>query len=142
VQAAPVVRAIIAGWSMNTYIEPAALNGQLYCDGGGTFYDIGLFVACMDPQLTNLINIHLDEPEGHSYHIPPRPNLLRIVLDTHNYTFPEERRRMCLLTDLLYAHYRLRGERAARQDRRTDGSAPIRPDFRRDGSVADTGEAL
>ncbi len=105
---APVVKAILAGWSMNTYIQPAALNGQLYRDGGGTFYDIGLFVACLDSELTNLINIHLDEPEGHSYNLPPRPNLLRILFDTHNYYFPEERRRMYYLTNLLYEHFRLR----------------------------------
>jgi hypothetical protein len=102
---APVVKSILAGWSMNTYIQPTALNGQLYRDGGGTFYDIGLFVACLDKELTNLINIHLDEPEDHSYHLPARPDLLRILFDTHNYYFPEERRRMYYLTNLLYEHF-------------------------------------
>jgi hypothetical protein len=105
---APVVRALIAGWSMNTYIHPTALNGQEYRDGGGTFYDPALFVICMDEAPVNLLNIHLDEPEGHSYHLPERPNLLRILFDTHNYVFPEERRRMRLLTDLLFEHFRLR----------------------------------
>jgi predicted acylesterase/phospholipase RssA len=105
---APIIKAVVAGWSMCTYIEPVTLNGVTYQDGGGVFYDIGLFVACMDPKLKNMINIHLDEAEDHSYHIPPRPNLVRIVFDTHNYTFPEERRRMFYLTNLLYEHYRLR----------------------------------
>ena len=104
----PVVRALVAGWSMNTYIHPTALNGQEYRDGGGTFYDPALFVACMDESPVNLLNIHLDEPEGHSYDLPERPNLLRLLFDTHNYVFPEERRRMRMLTDLLFEHLRLR----------------------------------
>ena len=104
VEPAPVVRALIAGWSMNTYIQPTQIGDQSYTDGGGTFYDPGLFIACFDPQLTNLLNIHLDEPEGHSYNLPPRPNLLRILFDTHNYVFPEERRRMRALCDLLYQY--------------------------------------
>jgi hypothetical protein len=109
VKSAPVVRSLIAGWSMNTYIQPTQIGDQSYTDGGGTFYDPGLFIACLDPQLTNLLNIHLDEPEGHSYNLPPRPNLMKILLDTHNYVFPEERRRMRLLCDLLY-HYQSRRE--------------------------------
>jgi hypothetical protein len=104
----PVIRALVAGWSMNTYIQPTALNGQEYRDGGGTFYDPALFVACLDEHPVNLLNIHLDEPEGHSYDLPERPNLLRLLFDTHNYIFPEERRRMRLLTDLLFEHLRLR----------------------------------
>ena len=60
------------------------------------------------PKLTNLLNIHLDEPEGHSYNLPPRMNLVRILFDTHNLTFPEERRRMRAITNLLYEHFRLR----------------------------------
>lgn len=103
----PVVRALVAGWSMNTYIHPTVLNGQEYRDGGGTFYDPALFVACMDEAPVNLLNIHLDEPEGHSYHLPDRPNLLRLLFDTHNYVFPEERRRMRQLTDLLFEYLRL-----------------------------------
>jgi hypothetical protein len=110
---APVVRAIVAGWSMNTYILPTDLNSQQYTDGGGTFYDPGLLVACLDPELTNLLNIHLDEPEGHSYHLPPRMNLVRILFDTHNLTFPEERRRMRAITNLLYEHFRLRAQAEA-----------------------------
>jgi hypothetical protein len=119
----PIVDALIAGWSMNTYVQPAELNGQQYRDGGGTFYDPALFVACMDDRLVNLLNIHLDEPEGHSYNLPPRPNLLRLLFDTHNYVFPEERRRMRLLTDLLFEHERIR-----RHHQAAYGEAP--PDFR------------
>ena len=108
VLSAPVIRSIIAGWSMNTYVEPTRIGDQLYTDAGGTFYDIGIFPVCLDPELRSLINIHLDEPEGHSYNLPPKPDLLRILFDTHNYTFPEERRRMYYLTNLLYRHYQLR----------------------------------
>jgi len=121
----PIADAMIAGWSMNTYVQPAELNGQQYRDGGGTFYDPALFVACMDDHLVNLLNIHLDEPEGHSYNLPPRPHLLRLLFDTHNYVFPEERRRMRLLTDLLFEHERLRRHHPA-----ASGEAP--PDFRQE----------
>jgi len=136
VQPAPVVKAILAGWSMNTYIQPTALNGQLYRDGGGTFYDIGLFVACLDAELTNLINIHLDEPEGHSYHLPPRPDLLRILFDTHNYYFPEERRRMYYLTNLLYEHFRLRAAYSAYASANSPSAIPLPSDFRQNWQVA------
>jgi hypothetical protein len=120
---------------MNTYIEPTALNNELYRDGGGTFYDVGLFAACLDEQLTNLINIHLDEPEGHSYNLPPRPDLLRILFDTHNYCFPEERRRMYYLTNLLYEHFHLRAVYAARIVD-LPSAAPLPPDFRQNWQVA------
>ena len=140
VQSAPISKAILAGWSMNTYIQPTELNNQFYRDGGGAFYDIGLFAACLDEHLTNMINIHLDEPEGNSYHLPPRPKLLKILFDTHNYTFPEERRRMFMLTNLLYEHYQLR-------DRYTDWirlndphnsvAQKLPPDFRHNWQVED-----
>jgi hypothetical protein len=119
---APIVRAILAGWSMNTYVSPTRLGDEEYRDGGGSFYDPGLFAACLDGQLISLLNIHLDEPEGHSYRLPPRPNLIRIVFDTHNYTFPEERRRMRALTRMLFAHYQLRAQAAS--------AIPLPPDFR------------
>jgi hypothetical protein len=128
-----VVRAILAGWSMNTYIVPTVLGDQTYQDGGGTFYDPGLFAACLDSELTNLLNIHLDEPEGHSYDLPPRPNVVRIVFEIHNYVFPEERRRMRSLVDLLYEHYRLRARYAALLHDAPEGLAaahPLPPDFR------------
>jgi hypothetical protein len=141
VQPAPIVRAMIAGWSMNTYITPTALGDQVYRDGGGTFYDPAVLVACLDPQLVNLLNIHLDEPDGHSYNLPPRPNLLRLLFDTHNYIFPEERRRMHLLADLLYSHYQLRGRYAALLNRLPpEGVAahpPLPPDFRREWTIED-----
>jgi len=138
VLSAPIVPAIIAGWSMNTYINPAHLNDQVYCDGGGTFYDVGLFISCMDQQLTNLLNIHLDEPEGHSYNIPPRPNLIRILLDTHNYYFPEERRRMWFLVNLLYEYYQLRNryrELLSIAHLEIKTNYPIPPDFRREWEI-------
>lgn len=125
----PVVRALIAGWSMNTYIEPTRLNGQDYRDGGGTFYDPALFIICMDDEPVNLLNIHLDEPEGHSYNLPERPNLLRVVFDTHNYVFPEERRRMRFLTDLLFEHLRLR------ESWRVATGEPL-PDFRQEWTLS------
>jgi hypothetical protein len=124
---APIVRAMIAGWSMNTYVAPTVIGDQAYADGGGSFYDPGLFVACLDRELINLLDIHLDEPEGHSYGLPPRPNLVRIVFDTHNLTFPEERHRMRLLTRLLFDHYRLRAACAA--------FGPVPPDFRQQWEV-------
>jgi hypothetical protein len=130
---APIVRAMLAGWSMNTYIIPTKLAEQSYTDGGGTFYDVGLFTACLDKELTNLLNIHLDEPEGHSYNLPLRPNLLRILFDTHNYVFPEERRRMRLLTDLLYQHFQLRARYSALLSKLPAEFCiqyPLPPDFR------------
>lgn len=105
VKPARVIQAILAGWSMNTYIQPTQIGDQSYTDGAGAFYDPGLFVACFDPHLTNLLNVHLDEPEGHSYNLPPKPDLMKIIFDTHNYVFPEERRRMRAICDLLYEYY-------------------------------------
>ena len=132
---APIVRAMLAGWSMNTYIIPTRLGDQVYRDGGGTFYDPGLFPACMDAELANLLNVHLDEPDGHSYNLPPRPDVVRIVFDTHNYVFPEERRRMRVLTGLLYEHYRLRARYSLLLSRLPTDIAAQRPlpaDFRRE----------
>jgi hypothetical protein len=59
---------------------------------------------------------------------------VRIVFDMHNYYFPEERRRMRTLTNLLYEHYNVRAQYAAllsqlRQDVEAELSLP--PDFRR-----------
>lgn len=138
VRPAPVVRAMIAGWSMNTYIVPTRLGDQDYRDGGGTFYDPGLFAACLDESLINLLNIHLDEPEGHSYNLPPRPNLLKLLFETHNYNFPEERRRMRALTRRLFEHYRLRARHAAALRDAPPAPAtahPLPPDFRQDWNV-------
>jgi hypothetical protein len=132
VLSAPVIKAVIAGWTMNTYIEPAELNGHLYRDGGGTFYDPSMLVACLDPEITNLIAIHLNHPENNTYGLPPKPDVPRIILDTHNYTFPEEHRRMRVLSTLLYNHFRLR--RYA-----TDHQIEVEPDFRREWKREDTG---
>lgn len=132
VLAAPVIKAVIAGWTMNTYIEPAELNGHVYRDGGGTFYDPSLLVACLDPQITNLIAIHLNHPEGGTFNLPHHPDIVRIILDTHNYTFPEEHRRMRVLATLFYDHFRLRSY--AHQN-----GIDVGPDFRREWKLGDTG---
>jgi len=129
---APIIRAVAAGWSMNTYIEPANLNGQRYRDGGGTFYDPSMLVACLDPELVNLITVHLDHPEGHSENLPELPDITRIILDTHNYTFPEEQRRMRMLAELFYSHFRLRLYAQ-------ENGIPVEPDFRREWKLQDTG---
>jgi predicted acylesterase/phospholipase RssA len=132
VMEAPIIRAVAAGWSMNTYIEPANLNGQRYRDGGGAFYDPSMLVACLDPELVNLITVHLDHPEGHSENLPEIPDITRIILDTHNYTFPEEQRRMRMQAELFYSHFRLR---AYAQEH----GIPVEPDFRREWKLQDTG---
>lgn len=129
---APVLKALIAGWTMNTYIEPAHLNGEVYRDGGGTFYDPSLLVACLDPELTDLIVIHLNHPEGNSFNLPDRPGLVRLILDLHNYNFPEEHRRMRVLSTLLYDHYRLRKYAE-------ENGIAVEPDFRRQWRRRDTG---
>ncbi|MFA5064454.1 MAG: hypothetical protein WC566_03210 [Dehalococcoidia bacterium] len=129
---APIIRAIAAGWSMNTYIEPADLNGQMYRDGGGTFYDPSMLVACLDPELVNLITVHLDHPESHSENLPEYPDISRIMLDTHNYTFPEQQRRMRMLSTLFYDHFRLRLYAQ-------ENAIPVEPDFRRQWKLQDTG---
>ena len=132
VLAAPIIKAVIAGWTMNTYMEPAELNGQVYRDGGGTFYDPSMLVACLDPQITNLIAIHLNHPEKHTFDLPHRPDIARIILDTHNYTFPEEHRRMRVLSTLLYDHFRLRLFAQ-------ENGVPVEPDFRRNWKLQNTG---
>lgn len=124
VKSAPVIKAILAGWSMNTYITPTRLNGQEYTDGGGSFYDQALMIACFDPELTNLLNIHLDEPDGHSYNLPEHFDMIKTVFETHNLCFPEERRRMRKTSNLLYEHFKLREQ--ARQ-----AGIAVPPDFRR-----------
>ncbi len=132
VQPAPIIKAVVAGWSMNTYIEPADLNGQRYRDGGGTFYDPSMLVACLDTAITNLIAIHLNHPEGGTFNIPHRPDIVKIILDTHNYTFPEEHRRMRVLAILFYDHFRLRSY--AEQN-----GIEVGPDFRREWAIKETG---
>jgi hypothetical protein len=104
---APIITALLAGASMNSYVEPTVLNGEIYRDGGGSFYDPGYFAVRLDAKPVNLINIHLNEPENHFYDLPEKPNIFRIILDQHNVTFPEEIRRMVKLTDLYYENLRL-----------------------------------
>jgi predicted acylesterase/phospholipase RssA len=132
VMEAPIIKAIAAGWSMNTYIEPAEVNGLKYRDGGGTFYDPSMLVACLDPELVNLITVHLDHPESHSENLPEYPDIMRIMLDTHNYTFPEQQRRMRMLSTLFYDHFRLRHYAQ-------ENGIPVEPDFRRQWNLQDTG---
>jgi len=105
--AVPIITALLAGASMNSYVEPIVWNGEVYRDGGGSFYDPGYFVAKLDSKPINLINIHLNEPENHFYDIPEKPNILQLILDQHNVTFPEEIRRMVCLTNLYYHNKRL-----------------------------------
>jgi hypothetical protein len=128
VKSAPVIKAVLAGWSMNTYIVPTKLNGQEYVDGGGTFYDQALMVASLDPELTNLLNIHLDEPEGHAYNLPAHYDLRTALFETHNLSFPEERRRMRITSDLLYQHYALREQARA-------AGVEVPPDFRQNWTL-------
>lgn len=128
VKSAPVIKAVLAGWSMNTYIIPTKLNGQEYVDGGGTFYDQALMVACLDSELTNLLNIHLDEPDGHSYNLPEHYDLKTALFDTHNLSFPEERRRMRKTSDLLYRHFALR-------ERAKAAGLDVPPDFRQNWTL-------
>ena len=105
--AVPIITALLAGASMNSYVEPTVWNGEVYRDGGGSFYDPGYFVAKLDSRPVNLINIHLNEPENHFYDLPEKPNFFRIILDQHSVTFPEEIRRMVCLTNLYYHNKRL-----------------------------------
>jgi hypothetical protein len=86
------------------YITPPVIQGETYYDGGAAFYDIGYFAAALDPAPVSLLNMHFCEPPSKSYGFDERPTLVRIAFDTHNFTFPEERRRMRRLVDLFYAH--------------------------------------
>jgi predicted acylesterase/phospholipase RssA len=129
---APVIDAMVAGWSMNTYVEPVTLYGRIYRDAGGTFYDPSYLVACLDPELVNLITVHVDHQQDHSQHLPPYPDIARIILDQHNYTFPEQQRRQRTISGLLYDHFRLR------QFAQENGIS-VEPDFRRTWKPGDTG---
>jgi predicted acylesterase/phospholipase RssA len=104
----PIVDAIIGGMAQPFYITPPVIGGETYFDGGAAFYDIGLFAAGMEPEPISLLNMHFAEPPNHSYGFDERPTLLRIVFDTHNFTFPEERRRMRKMVNLLYDYEALR----------------------------------
>ena len=41
----PIVDAIVGGMAQPFYITPPVIHGETYFDGGGAFYDIGLFAA-------------------------------------------------------------------------------------------------
>jgi hypothetical protein len=97
-----VVDAVIGGMAQPFYVTPPVIHGEIYFDGGGAFYDVGLFAAAMEPRAVSLLSMHFAEPPNHSYGFDERPNLVRIVFDTHNFTFPEERRRMRKIVDLFY----------------------------------------
>ena len=103
-----IVDAIIGGMAQPFYITPPVIHGETYFDGGAAFYDIGLFAAAMEPETISLLNMHFAEPLNHSYGFDERLNLVRIIFDTHNFTFPEERRRMRKITDLFYDYEVLR----------------------------------
>jgi predicted acylesterase/phospholipase RssA len=104
----PIADAIIGGMAQPFYITPPVIHGETYFDGGAAFYDVGLFAAAMEPETISLLNMHFAEPPNHSYGFDERLNLLRIIFDTHNFTFPEERRRMRKITDLFYEYEALR----------------------------------
>jgi predicted acylesterase/phospholipase RssA len=104
----PIVDAIIGGMAQPFYITPPVIHGETYFDGGAAFYDIGLFAAAMEPEPVSLLNMHFAEPPDHSYGFDERLNLVRVIFDTHNFTFPEERRRMRKITDLFYDYETLR----------------------------------
>ena len=104
----PIVDAIVGGMAQPFYITPPIIHGETYFDGGAAFYDIGLFAAGMEPEPISLLNMHFAEPPHHSYGFDERPTLLRIVFDTHNFTFPEERRRMRKMVNLFYDYEAMR----------------------------------
>jgi predicted acylesterase/phospholipase RssA len=105
-----IVDAIIGGMAQPFYVTPPVIHGETYFDGGGAFYDVSLFAAAMEPRAVSLLSMHFAEPPNHSYGFDERPNLVRVIFDTHNFTFPEERRRMRKIVDLFYDYeaYRLR----------------------------------
>jgi hypothetical protein len=103
----PIVDAVVGGMAQPFYITPPTIQGETYFDGGGAFYDIGLFAAAMEPEPISLLNMHFCEPPNHSFGFAERLNLVRIIFDTHNFTLPEERRRMRRVVDLLFEHERL-----------------------------------
>ncbi|MBN1428553.1 MAG: patatin-like phospholipase family protein [Anaerolineae bacterium] len=104
----PIVDAIDGGMAQPFYITPPVIQGETYYDGGAAFYDIELFAAGMEQQLGSLVSIHVVGPPDYSFGFDERPTLLRIVFDTHNFTFPEERRRMTAIANLFYDHEALR----------------------------------
>jgi len=103
-----VVDAIIGGMAQPFYITPPVIHGETYFDGGAAFYDISLFAAAMEREPISQLDMHFAEPPNHSYGFDERPNLVRILFDTHNFTLPEDRRRMRAIANLFYDHEALR----------------------------------
>lgn len=100
----PVIDAVIAGIAQPFYVTPPVIDGMTYFDGGSSYYDIDIFAAGLSTPLPELISIHVGEPIPYTFGFPPRMTLPQLVFDQHNLTFPEGRRRMSALVDLLYAH--------------------------------------
>jgi hypothetical protein len=98
----PIVDAVIAGMAQPFYVTPPCIGGEQYFDGGAAYYDIELFAAGMEEHLHSLLSIHVVGPPDYTFGFPERPDVVKIVLDTHNWTFPEERRRMTALTNLMF----------------------------------------
>lgn len=105
---APIVDAIVGGMAQPFYITPPVIHGETYFDGGGAFYDIGLFPAAMEREPISQLDMHFAEPPNHSYGFDERLNLVRILFDTHNFTLPEDRRRMRVIVNLFYTYEALR----------------------------------
>jgi hypothetical protein len=103
-----IVDAIVGGMAQPFYITPPVIHGETYFDGGAAFYDIGLFTAAMEPEPVSQLDMHFAEPPNHSYGFSERPNLARILFDTHNFTLPEDRRRMRRVVNLFYDYEALR----------------------------------
>ena len=104
----PIIDAIIAGMAQPFYITPPVIEGETYYDGGAAFYDCEIFAAGMEREMPSLLSIHVVGPPDYSFGFEERPTLLRYVFDTHNYTFPEIRRRMTAAANLMYEHEALR----------------------------------
>lgn len=104
----PIVDAIIAGMAQPFYVTPPVIEGEVYYDGGASYYDFELLCAGMEEELPSLVSIHVVGPPDYSFGFSERPNIVRIVFDTHNFTLPEERRRMTATANLLYEHEGLR----------------------------------
>ena len=103
-----IVDAIVGGMAQPFYITPPVIHGETTFDGGAAFYDISLFAAAMERQPISQLDMHFAEPPNHSYGFGERLNLVRILFDTHNFTLPEDRRRMRATVSLFYDTVALR----------------------------------
>lgn len=103
-----IVDAIVGGMAQPFYITPPVIHGETYFDGGAAFYDISLFAAGLEPEPISQLDMHFAEPPNHSYGFDERVNLVRVLFDTHNFTLPEDRRRMRATVSLFYDYVALR----------------------------------